>query len=197
MQPGPYAAPPPKRSQGLPVWIIVVIVIAVGGVLFVGVLAALGIYGTRRYVQSAKTAEAKNTVGAIARGAQMAWERESAESGAHRFCASATSVPATVPAGKKHMPSVSTGMDFNTGDENTGWMCLKFSMTTPIYYQYHYHQGSGYLAPAVSPGADGFEAAARGDLDGNGTTSLFALTGKASGGVVTLSPTVHIENEFE
>ncbi len=38
-------------------------------VAIIGVLAALAIYGVRRYLATAKTSEAKNTVGAIARGA--------------------------------------------------------------------------------------------------------------------------------
>jgi len=37
-------------------------------VAIIGVLAALAIYGVRRYLASAKTGEAKNTIGAISRG---------------------------------------------------------------------------------------------------------------------------------
>src|ERR1019366_6126315 len=42
----------------------------------IGVLPALAIYGVRRYLASAKTAEAKNSIGAITRGAVAAYERE-------------------------------------------------------------------------------------------------------------------------
>jgi type IV pilus assembly protein PilA len=199
MQPGPQypygggASPPAKK---FPVWIIIVIVIVGLGVVGVGVFATLGIYGTRRYLAAAKTSEAKNSIGAIARGARAAYEYESADPGApHRLCGSAVTVPAAVPAAVKYMPT--PGADFDTGDSKTGWKCLKFSMTQPIYYQYSYHQGSGYLATSTSPGADGFEAAARGDLDGNGKTSLFAMTGKVAGGTVTMSPSMFVENEFE
>ena len=45
-------------------------------VAIIGVLAALAIYGVRRYLASSKTSEAKNTVGAISRGATAAFERE-------------------------------------------------------------------------------------------------------------------------
>lgn len=198
MQPGQYA-PPPRQAQKFPVWIIVIIVVVVGAVFLVGILAALGIYGTRRYLGAAKTAEAKNSIGAIARGARAAYERESVDPSApHKLCGSATTVPAAVPAGTKYMPGVSAGSDFNTGDAENGWMCLKFSMTQPIYYQYSYHQGSGYIGPASqSPGPTGFEAAARGDLDGNGKTSLFVLTGTASSGSVSVSTTMFIDNEME
>ena len=45
-------------------------------VAIIGVLAALAIFGVRRYLASAKTSEAKNSVGAITRGAAAAFERE-------------------------------------------------------------------------------------------------------------------------
>jgi type IV pilus assembly protein PilA len=195
MQGSPYpnASPTPSGSK-FPVWLIIVIAVLGLGVVIVGVLAALGIYGTRRYLAAAKTAEAKNSIGAIARGARAAYEMERAD-GTHKLCGSATAVPATVPSGTKYMPV--TGADFDTGDTENGWKCLKFSMTMPIYYQYHYNRGAGYLAPAVSPGPNGFEAAARGDLDGDGVTSLFAITGTESSGTLTVSTAIHIDNEFE
>ena len=73
-------------------------------IAIIGVLAALAIYGVRRYLASAKTSEAKNTIGAIARGAKQAFERESAASelvpegststnASHALCGSATAVP--------------------------------------------------------------------------------------------------------
>jgi type IV pilus assembly protein PilA len=191
MQPG-YQPPQPKKS--FPVWAIILIVVAGLGVVLVGTLAALGIYGTRRYIASAKTAEAKNSIGAIARAARNAYEYEQ-EDGGHKLCRSAVPVPSKVQAGTKYMPSSSA--DFNTGDEKTGWRCLKFAMQEPIYYQYHYNQGAGYLGKTATPGPTGFEAAARGDIDGNGTTSLFAMTGAVAGSEVRLSTTIEIENEFE
>src|ERR1700760_3819622 len=45
-------------------------------VAIIGVLAALAIYGVRRYLATAKTSEAKNTIGAISRAAVAAYERE-------------------------------------------------------------------------------------------------------------------------
>ena len=192
--PSPQAAPAPPGKK-FPVWLIILIVVLGLGVAMVGVLAALGIYGTRRYLAAAKTAEAKSSIGAIARGARYAFENEQPD-GSHKLCGSAVSVPANVPSGTKYMPATS-GADFDTGDADNGWKCLKFSMTHPIYYQYHYNRGAGYLAPAVSPGPSGFEAAARGDLDADGVTSLFAITGAESGGTLTVNASVHIENELE
>src|SRR5947209_8402374 len=46
-------------------------------VAIVGVLAALAIYGVRRYLLNAKTAEVRNSVGQMAKDAKTAFERES------------------------------------------------------------------------------------------------------------------------
>ena len=80
-------------------------------------------------------------------------------------------------------------------------LTIKFSMTQPIYYQYNYKAGSGYVAaanPAV-PNANGFEAAAVGDLDGDASNSVFARTGQVNTGTrqLIVSTQVYIENEYE
>jgi type IV pilus assembly protein PilA len=133
-------------------------------VAIIGVLAALAIYGVRKYLSSAKTSEAKNTVGAITRGAAAAYERETTASqvvveGAlssaisNDLCGSATAVPTAVPKGTKYQPNTAEGSDFETGDTVTGWKCLKFSLTQPIYYQYSYLRGSKITqAPASGAG---------------------------------------------
>ncbi len=191
----PHGSPSQQPVSGkTPVWIIVIVVVLVGGVALVGVIASLAIYGMRRYLAAAKTAEAKNTIGAIARGASASYERENMNPPIHKLCGSATSVPATVPKGLKYAPSPA---DFASGDAQNGWPCLRFSMTTPMYYQYNYHQGSGYLAPSSGAGPLGFEAAAMGDLDGDGDTSLFVVTGSEVGGSIRIAPNVFIEDEFE
>src|SRR5262249_38890363 len=150
-------------------WIIILVAVLGGAAIALFALGTIAISGVRRYLASAKTSEAKNTIGAISRGARSSYERELPD-GDHKLCASAIAVPAAVPAGRKYQPA-SPGSDFDTGDALTGWKCLRFAMTQPIYFQYNYHQGSGYLG--TSPGPDGFEAAAQGDLDGDGDTSLF------------------------
>ena len=75
--------------------LIVVIIAAVLAVPVLGIMASLGIYGFRRYLAAAKTAEAKNTIGAISRGAVAAYEREVLVGGkvTHRLCGSAIAVP--------------------------------------------------------------------------------------------------------
>jgi len=176
-------------------------------VAIIGVLAALAIYGVRRYLASSKTAEAKNTIGAITRAATAAYERETysnellgdgqtSSSFVHQLCNSAAgAVPSAVPQAKKYQPQTGDGLDFNSGDSVNGWKCLKFSLSEPIYYSYNYQTGKGSGQSGAT--ANGFEAAAVGDLDGNGTTSLFARGADVRNGVVVLSTEIYIQNEYE
>jgi hypothetical protein len=171
----------------------------------VGVFAALGIYGVRRYLQNSKIVEAKNTVGAITRAAVAAFEREQLgpnNTVRHVLCKSAQPVPAAVPRGIKFMPSNAPGTDWDTGDDQTGWRCLKFMMSSPHYYRYSFIAGGPYKGPArggPDPGPDGFEVSAEGDLDGNGVTSLFTRVGmiNRATGAVTIVPEVFVDKEYE
>jgi len=176
-------------------------------VAIIGVLAALAIYGVRRYLASSKTAEAKNTIGNISRAATAAYQRENVSNELlgdgqvsvtpmHALCASAGGfVPVAVPAARKYAPNTKDGVDFNTGDQLTGWKCLKFAMSEPIYYQYNYTQGVGTCTSGAT--AAGFEACAHGDLDGNGTTSTFSRGADIQNGSVILSTTMFVSNELE
>lgn len=194
-QPPDPLQPRPTPGAGLSTGCIIGLVVAGIGVVLVGVMASLAIYGTRKYLAAAKTAEAKNTIGAIARGAVAAYERDTPRPDGtvtHVLCESSGPVPATLQSASKYMPSPTT--DFQT----PGWKCLRFSVAMPIYYQYQYNRGAGYLAASVSPGPDGFEAAAQGDLNGDGIRSTFALSGKiTSSGEVVVNKAIYIENEFD
>ena len=180
-------------------------------VAIIGVLAALAIYGVRRYLASAKTSEAKNTIGAISRGAAGAYEREntasevlgegsvSAES-AHALCADATGVPddPTEIAGTKYQPDSASGEDYNTPP----WQCLKFNLTQPQYYQYNYQNtGEATNADSFTEPTESlwFQTAAVGDLDGDGTYSAFAIYGTVNTATGTLrtATQVNIANEYE
>lgn len=131
---------------------------------------------------TSKTAEAKNTIGAIARAAVTAYEREQLDDVSHRLCASANPVPAQgPPKAATYQPNTAAGEDFGSGDAQAGWRCLKFAMSTPHHYQYGYNVGSGYKSTAFGlpdPGPDGYEVWAMGDLDGDGRPSLYVSTGK-------------------
>lgn len=162
-------------------------------VAIVGVLAVLAIYGVRKYIANAKTAEARATTGQIAKLAVAAYERESGDTtviglgssgtrAQRNLCASSSSsgpTPSTVPQGKKYQSQPS---DWNTGNQTTGWNCLKFNMDNPQYFSYEYTSAGG------SDGA--FDAYARGDLNGDGVTSVFQLSGAATSGVARTAPSM-------
>jgi type IV pilus assembly protein PilA len=172
--------------------IVAVAVTAVMLLVVVPAVAALSISGVRRYLAAAKTAEAKNTVSAIARAASTSYERT------HTLCESAGPVPASVPRGVNYQPSKASGSDFNAGTEERGWRCLRFSAVQPIYYQYHYNARAGYRTrDGHVLNADGFEAMAAGDLNGNGVESHFARRGQVGPSGVKLDTEIFVENEFE
>lgn len=158
-------------------------------VAIIGVLAALAIYGVRKYLTNAKTAEARMAIGRIAKDASSAYIRENMDPGVLGFGKSAAatnrlceSAAAKVPAkeadikGQKYQSAPSEW-------EVAGWSCLRFSMTDPQYFQYNYvASGSGSAA------GDSFQAVAQGDLDGDGTLSTFTLEAevRAEGDVLVL-----------
>jgi type IV pilus assembly protein PilA len=175
-------------------------------VAIIGVLAALAIYGVRRYVLSAKTAEARTGVGRIAKDATSAFAADtmpgavlsfsdSAEV-SNQLCASAaTSVPADLSAvsGEKYQSSPE---EWEGGDAKAGWTCLRFSMQDPQHYMYSYSA----QPPLDSPGGS-FTATANGDLDGDMVASQFTLRGRIQGEVggmvITVAPNFEIVNPFE
>lgn len=182
-------------------------------VAIVGVLASLALYvGIVRYLASAKIAEAKEMLGAISRSAVSAFERETTYSeivnegnksvaSSHALCNSAVPVPQTMSAvkGVQYQPDSTPGKDFETGDSLTGWRCLRFTVSSPIYYQYGYTRGASVIAQGGAAVSNGFEAVAQGDIDGDGTPSHFALTGELNPttGTIRVSSQVYYSNEFE
>ncbi|HWZ91941.1 MAG TPA: prepilin-type N-terminal cleavage/methylation domain-containing protein [Polyangiaceae bacterium] len=169
-------------------------------VAIVGILAALAIFGVKKYVNNAKTAEARNTVGMISKDAAGAWSKEimagsiladaATVAGANQLCAASTAVPTAMSSvqGKKYQSSTAANADYNTGDSKTGWTCLHFTMEGPQYYQYSY----------LNPSATTFTAQAQGDINGDGTVfSLFTLPGEVRNGQVVLAPAITEANPDE
>jgi type IV pilus assembly protein PilA len=155
--------------------------------MFVGTLASLGEAGVKQYLGRSKSAEARNTVGAISRGLVAYMEREELGAGGKttrpkRFPASAPRTPAKVPKG------VAEPVTDKTWSHAT-WKAIKFSMEMPTRYSYE-----------IITSGDGKTATVRatGDLDGDGKFSTFerkVTVGKD--GSATMSPQVDVKDELE
>jgi len=155
-------------------------------VAIIGILAVLAIYGVRKYMANAKTAEARNSLGQMGKDQSAEFEKESmggatlapgATAGVSRsLCAAPTqSVPSgkALIAGQKYQSSQVGGADWNKDEATpgTGFACLKFAMDAPQYYMYSFN--------TTTPGAAGgtWKATANGDLNGDGVLSTFELDG--------------------
>jgi type IV pilus assembly protein PilA len=158
-------------------------------VAIVGILAVLAIYGVRKYLANAKTAEARNSLGQMGKDAATAFERESmpgtilgvggSAALSRQLCkGAANSVPSTKApiAGAKYQ---SNPAEWNVDAAgNSGFACLKFSMDQPQYYMYSYTSPGGGASGAT------FSAVANGDLNGDGTLSTFQLLGAVNSALV-------------
>jgi type IV pilus assembly protein PilA len=173
----PPHGPPPKSSNAAGIIVGVVAVVF----LVIPIMAVLAIFGVRQYLANAKGAEARNSVGFIARAAADAYERD------HKHCASASSpVPsnASFIRGTKYMSNPAEWQ--LDKDAHAGFACLGFEMSSPQYYQYDY-QSTGTA----------FTATARGDLNGDGQLSSFTVTGKVVGDRLVVSTGVDEVNPKE
>ena len=177
----------------------------------VGVLATLAIFSVRAYLASAKTADAKEKVGAISRSAVAAYERarvtpEAAAlgvsaAGEHQLCDTSTWVPAAFASiqGRKYQPNSTAGQDFDSGDDTQGWKCLRFTVTQPMYYRLHYDLDDGdWDGHLKNAGATAyFVAQAEGDTDGDGTPARFQRGGVLDNDVITTDTELWVSRETE
>jgi type IV pilus assembly protein PilA len=166
-------------------------------VAIVGILAALAIYGVRKYMANAKTAEARNGIGQMAKDAITAYFKEGM-AGTQMAFKGTTTVNnklcdgANVAAVPDALSKVANGKYQSEPSEWESWDCLHWSMNDPQYYMYDYLTSTGDL------GADGatFTCQAQGDLDGDGSPSTFTLKGGVqadSKGVLTAVTAPNLE----
>jgi type IV pilus assembly protein PilA len=177
-----------KRLKGGFTLVELMIVVAI-----VGVLAVLAVYGVRKYIANAKTAEAKNSLGQMGKDAVTAFEGEkitdavlaegSSAAILRQLCASSSvHVPGGAPAGAKYQSTKADWSNANDVASNAGFPCLRFEMTQPQYYSYFY----GSSGPTGN-----FSATANGDLNGDGVASTFSMNGGVNtSGRATLAPSI-------
>jgi type IV pilus assembly protein PilA len=174
-------------------------------VAIVGVLAVLAVYGVRKYIANAKTAEAKNSLGQMGKDANTAFEGErmtasvlsegSSAGIVRQLCDKAT---ASVPSSKapiKGSKYQSTKAEWSNATDvasNRGFPCLRFEMTQPQYYMYSYYVGGD-----TTTSGGWFSGTANGDLNGDGTLSTFSVTGTIQpSGRLNVAPSI-FENSPE
>ncbi len=158
-------------------------------VAIIGILAVLAIYGVTKYMANAKTGEARNAIGQLAKAAVASYEEErivnellapgsAGTQSAHQICATAiNTVPAALASvsNKKYQSSIEATKDWAIGSQTAGWPCLKFSLTEPQYFMY------GYEASQAA-NANAFAAYAQADFKGAGTAQIqLSITGKQAG----------------
>jgi type IV pilus assembly protein PilA len=172
-------------------------------VAIVGVLAVLAVYGVRKYIANAKTAEAKNSLGQIGKDAVTAFEGERMSAAVlpegeqtaviRQLCQTGTTiaVPSVVGNidGKKYQSTKADWSNTTDVSTNAGWPCLKFEMTAPQYYQY------SYTASGTSTGS--FSATAVGNLNGDTAYSTFTMLGAIESGRLKLAPSIGEESPEE
>jgi type IV pilus assembly protein PilA len=170
--PPPTGQTPPKK--GMPTWAIILLVVSALLLFVFSVLGVLAVYGVRKYIANAKTAEARNALGQIARDAEDAYAKNGA------LCPSASKpVPASVSMVKAMKYQASESEWLVDQPRKAGFACLGFSLAEPQYYQYSY---------TATP--ESFTAIAHGDLNGDGQESTFTVRGSVVGGVLTVSPSI-------
>jgi hypothetical protein len=139
-----------------------------------GIFGALAAHGVRSYLTRSKAAEARNTVATIAKDYVTDWEREDGKPRAKRKLVSYPAVPKAVPRGTTY---ASTPKDW------APWKQLRFEIASPQRYQYEI---------IAAKDGESAEVVARGDLNGDGKTSLFKVMVKVDRAkdVLVVAPTI-------
>jgi len=146
-----------KQTKGFTL-IELMIVVAI-----IGILAAVAIPAFLKYIKKSKTSEARTNVRKVYDGEISYYDEEHVERNGSIISKQ------FVEAGPS--PSDVPSIDKETGDwETNAWSSLKFGSDSPVLYRYRATAGGTGTTSS-------FTARAEGNLDGDGTTSLFERIG--------------------
>ena len=151
-----------RTKQGGFTLIELMIVVAI-----IGILAAVAIPAFMDYMKKGKSSEAELQLAKIKTNAKAAFNTESA------YPIVTAAITPTSPCctqdfgGKKKCQVIAT--DWSTAS----WQALDFQLDEPFYFQYDYS--------SATPGS-AYTAHATGDLDCDGTTVAYTLSGTSVGG---------------
>jgi len=152
-------------------------------VSILGILSSIAIPAFIRYIQRAKTSEARSNLQKIYAGAVVYYNSEHVKRGfdantllSHRFpCDSSPTgslwCPETVPAGTKTSQPKECWLN-NEPDEGQIWKALDFFIGDHNYYAYRY-------VCTEFNSMSAFQGQAAADLDGDGITSFYERAGYA------------------
>lgn len=143
-------------------------------VLADAVLAAAG-----RFVATRRIAEARITMGEIAKAHISAFYAADGKMVPNRKLVSMPPVPRTVPRGVTVLSSAS---------DWAGWASIGFSLSAAQRFQFEV---------VAAPDGKSMEIVARGDLDGNGKTSLLVLRGRIEEKKLVFGPKLEENDAFE
>ena len=162
-----------------------------------GIVSALGAYGTRQYLTNSKTAEARATVGRIAKDmAAYVYRENMSDEWLHAKAQpgnSATRIKRLIS-----LPPVPADFELirakkyqSTSADWAKWAPIKFELESPQRYQFR-----------VEAAKDGLSAEiiAEGDLDGNGIKSRFSIKMKLdpkSENTITMDPQFYEQSPEE
>ncbi len=143
-------------------------------VAIIGILAAVAIPAFINYMKRAKTSEASVNLKSQGEGAMSYFDAEwSIAGGAAASKYLPTSVgptPALAPSSVKYNPTNAGTLQLFTDDPS--WTALGWAPSKPFLYQYQWVSACGTAACANALTSAGI-IQARGDIDGDLTTSLF------------------------
>jgi type IV pilus assembly protein PilA len=173
-------------------------------VAIIGILAAVAIPAFVKYIRTSTSAEAGGNLGKIVHGAIAYFDVDHADSSGQPLPKCFPGVPSKWfdSTGKAELPSAGCcpskcSLDNQTAGltDNWGgnWPALSFSVTDPHYYKYAF---SGMCCGTALCDNTLFTAAAVGDLNCDGVTSLFLRSGSTSAGEIKTNP-LYVDPKLE